>query len=308
MHTGIDIASHQHPHGQPIDYAQASAKIEFVSVKASEWRPTNPYRNPFWWQDVDGFRAQGTATGSYLWFTPSDGDAQANFFCDMVGELRDGDLFPMVDVEEEGVDGWELERCLRTIEWRMGVRPFVYGGANPHYNKPLIQCYNQNHQIADYPLWVASYGFEIGHGPGLIGPWDSWAVWQQTSTGEVAGINAWVDVDYAMDLDRYVFNSGTIIIPDETKDKVETMYNPSLNVDIVASCPGPDGKGALLLGRDGGVFSMHAPISAPAGWLISPVGQEFWGDREGADISLEIDGSWTVTANTGETYTFPIAP
>ena len=313
MDIGIDIASHQHPRGVPINYAAVAQQIKFVSIKATEYRLTDHYRNPFFPGDYWGFRDAGVLTGAYMWFTPFNGVEQADFFCDYVGKLNSGDLRPMIDVEEEGVDGAELLACARRIETRLGITPFLYGGANPRYNKPLIQCVQQTPELSSFPLWVASYGFSLDHGPGEIGPWDHWCVWQQTSSGNIEGISALVDLDYTNELSyhQYLTMTPPVDIP-TPEEKLKPMYD-GLTIDVVASCPGPHGQGALLLGRDGGVFMFHCSIPVPAGFIFSPVGQDFWAGREGAEIALNYsangvwDGTFTITATTGETYTFPVA-
>lgn len=315
MLTGIDIASYQHPHGNPIDYTEVATQVAFVSIKATEWRPTDPYRNPYWWQDIEGFRDVNVTQGSYMWFSPFDGRTQADFYCDMVGDepLFD-DLRDMVDVEEEGADGLELFYCIDRIKERRGKYPFLYGGANPRYNKPLMQCLADQPKLAELcPLWVASYGFSEDHGPGDIAYWDDWSVWQYTSSGAVSGINALTDLDRMQDpihMHCYFPN----VIPDPVPgDKVKKMYDPTFDITkIVASCPGPDGKGALLLQEDGAVFIFHAPITVPEGKLIGANGQDFFVGRVAADIALDYDsdgkwsGTWTITTTSAETYTFPV--
>jgi len=91
-------------------------------------------------------------------------------------------------------------------------------------------------------------------------------------------------------------------------NEVAPMYDPPLG-PIVASCPGPSGQGALLLGADAGVYIVGgAPVAVPPGWVIGPNGQSYWADRSPARISCDAANHWVVTATSGETYDYPHAP
>lgn len=90
--------------------------------------------------------------------------------------------------------------------------------------------------------------------------------------------------------------------------EVQPMFTPPLDIKVVAACAGPHGRGALILGHDGGVFiTPDAPVQpAGAGELISPAGQAFFEGRTPALIEVDDDtGRWTITDTAGETYTFP---
>jgi hypothetical protein len=89
--------------------------------------------------------------------------------------------------------------------------------------------------------------------------------------------------------------------------EVQPMWQPGIDVRMVAACAGPHGQGALVLGADGGVFiTPDAPVRpAGPGELISPVGQAFFEGRTPAQIECSDEGFWTVVATSGERYTFP---
>ena len=67
-------------------------------------------------------------------------------------------------------------------------------------------------ELTNYPLWVAQY--EV-YEPTPNGKWSTWAGWQYTSTGEVAGISGHVDRNKFTN--QVLLNtSGTIPLPDNT--------------------------------------------------------------------------------------------
>jgi GH25 family lysozyme M1 (1,4-beta-N-acetylmuramidase) len=80
---GIDVASHQHPGGAPIDWNQvAGAGYRFVAIKATEG---NYYFNDdYYADDRSGAAAAGTYTYPYHFAIPdvSGGIAQADYFLD----------------------------------------------------------------------------------------------------------------------------------------------------------------------------------------------------------------------------------
>ena len=74
---------------------------------------------------------------------------------------------------------------LQEVERLSGKQAILYSNA---YTASNIW----NGENTNYPLWVADYGVES---PTNSGTWNSWAGWQYTDTGEVSGINTYVDRD-----------------------------------------------------------------------------------------------------------------
>jgi hypothetical protein len=65
-----------------------------------------------------------------------------------------------------------------------------------------------SHGLGELPLWFAHYPrentihsdpTESGVAPVLPNGWEKWAIWQYSSTGTVAGIRSWVDLNVAQD-------------------------------------------------------------------------------------------------------------
>ncbi len=129
---GIDIASYQHD--APIDWATVAKSRRFVIVKATEG---TGYTNKYWADDVKQARAAGMIAGSYHWLHYStSGAAQAQHFLDSVGgTVPDGDLPPMLDVEETNDAATKAERVavmkdwLDTVEKAIGRKPMIYSGS-----------------------------------------------------------------------------------------------------------------------------------------------------------------------------------
>lgn len=93
MHYGIDIASYQHPNGNPIDYAAVARTLmarsggerPFVVVKAVEG--VN-YVNPWFLTDLAGFRANGVDVAAYLFDHGSDSPgAEQQYFRRIAGNI-----------------------------------------------------------------------------------------------------------------------------------------------------------------------------------------------------------------------------
>jgi len=83
------------------------------------------------------------------------------------------------------------------------IRLGIYTGA--WWWNPAIPA---SHGLGDLPLWFAHYPqentihsdpTESGVAPVLPNGWEKWAIWQYSSTGTVAGIGSWVDLNVAQD-------------------------------------------------------------------------------------------------------------
>lgn len=134
-------------------------------------------------------KAAGLIRGPYHFYVSSDDPvAQANLFLETVGSLESTDLPPVLDVESgsgttnlvNGVQQW-----LDTVEQGLGRTPMIYTGVS-FWND------NMTSGFGNYPLWVAEYGVST---PKKVNGWSTWAFWQYSESGSVAGINP-VDLDY----------------------------------------------------------------------------------------------------------------
>ncbi len=182
---GIDVSRHQ----SLISWDAVKAmqikniKIGFGFIKATEGI-----------QNVDDqFKKNWAAAkradiprGAYHFFTPSrSGKAQAENFIATV-KLDIGDLPPVLDIEQtngtsipklqQGISDW-----LVMVEAHYHVKPIIYTNAF-FYTAFLGERFN------GYPLWVAHY--LVNDTPRIN---RNWIFWQHNETGQVNGINTYVD-------------------------------------------------------------------------------------------------------------------
>ena len=182
---GIDVSRHQ----ASINWDDVKAmqikniKIGFGFIKATEGV-----------QNVDDqFKKNWTAAkkvdiarGAYHFFVPSkNGREQAQNYIETV-TLSTGDLPPVLDVEQinatsvtklqQGICDWLL-----MVEAHYNVKPIIYTNAF-FYEKYLGKKFDE------YPLWVAHY--LVKDKPHIE---RNWLFWQHNETGQVNGIDAYVD-------------------------------------------------------------------------------------------------------------------
>lgn len=184
---GIDVSRHQ----ATIDWDDVKAmqikniKIGFGFIKATEGVQNVDDQFKKNWASAK--KAEVTR-GAYHFFVPSkNGREQATNFIETV-KLDSGDLPPVLDVEQinstsvikfqQGVCDWLL-----MVEAHYHVKPIIYTNAS-FYKKFLGQKFDE------YPLWVAHY--LVKDKPHIE---RNWIFWQHNETGQVNGIDAYVDFD-----------------------------------------------------------------------------------------------------------------
>lgn len=182
---GIDVSRHQ----DLIDWNAVKAmkdkdvQLDFVFIKATEgdyW--TDIFFKNNWKQS----REAGLIRGAYLYFHPNvSGQSQADFLIERVS-IENGDLPPVVDVEEENGKTKPqivaaLQLCLDQLEKQYGIKPIIY--CNIHFYNNFLKD-----DFSSYPFWIAHYGQ-------LLKPRveNEWQFWQYSCEGRVNGIKAHVD-------------------------------------------------------------------------------------------------------------------
>ena len=142
----------------------------------------------------EGARAAGRKLGFYHYLTALDTEsaqAQAGFFAGLIRDL-DYDCRPALDFEVyRGLDRDQATAVaaafLETLENELDVTPMLYADA-------YVASTRFTGALSRYPLWVAQW--EVA-APDLSGtPWETWAGWQYTDLGRVAGIDGYVDRDW----------------------------------------------------------------------------------------------------------------
>jgi lysozyme len=182
---GIDVSRHQ----SKIDWDDVKAmqikdiRIGFGFIKATEGVKNVDDQFEKNWAEA---KKADIARGAYHFYVPSkSGKLQAQNFIETV-TLKSGDLPPVLDVEyisfttieklQQGVQDW-----LTMVEAHYHVKPIIYTNAF-FYKNYLGKKFDQ------YPLWVAHY--LVKDKPNIE---RDWLFWQHNETGQVNGIDAYVD-------------------------------------------------------------------------------------------------------------------
>lgn len=185
---GLDVSHHQ----GNIDWEQVAtttisrdARVEFVFVKATEGKS---HLDRKFQRNFRKAGQYGLMRGAYHYFSPEvSGDEQARYFMDNV-QLEDGDLPPVLDIEELGALTpkklrKEALEWLRLTEQRYGATPIIYTGLK------FKQTYLDTPEFRRYPFWIAHY--YVKH-PRFNG---QWKFWQHTDVGRIEGIRGKVDMN-----------------------------------------------------------------------------------------------------------------
>ncbi len=184
---GIDVSHHQ----GSIDWEKLSkaqikdAPVSFVFIKATEGEShiDENFNDNFYES-----RENGLIRGAYHYFKPQlSAKNQAKFFLKQV-HLEEGDMPPVLDVEEKGNLTVEQLRkaCLvwlRTVEKRYGVPPIIYT------NYKFKRDYLNTKDFDRYPYWIAHYYVRSLAYKG------KWRFWQHTDCGHIDGIKGKVDLN-----------------------------------------------------------------------------------------------------------------
>ena len=186
IYDGIDVSSWQ----RNIDFEQVKNDgIEVVYIKASEGRTL---RDPYFERNYEMAKANGLKVGFYHYVTArtnEDAILQAQFFSKVI-EGKEPDCKLAMDFESFGnLSLDEINEIgltfMRTVEEITGKEVVIYSNT---YNARTIF----SGEITDYPLWLAQW--QVSE-PSDNGKWSTWAGWQYTSKGQIAGINGYVDRD-----------------------------------------------------------------------------------------------------------------
>lgn len=182
---GIDISHHQ----GKIDWKKLSEgniggePISFAFIKATEGSTLvdENFKENFYQA-----REYGLMRGAYHYFIPNArAESQADHFISQV-ELEDGDLPPVLDIEEKGnLSTSKLQEealtWLRCVEKYYGVKPIIYTS----YKFKI--SYLNSKAFSQYPYWIAHYYVQTLTYTG------EWKFWQHTDVGRLPGITGNID-------------------------------------------------------------------------------------------------------------------
>lgn len=199
---GIDVASHQHPFGERINWLKVRfGGYSFAIIKATEG---TGYVNPFFEQNRDEAHLAGMIVGSYHYARPNqDPIKQALHYADTIKcQKRFLEMPPVLDLEETGglhpilLQGWTAV-FMTTLNLRCATNTMVY--TYPYFWRTAMR----NTPLFSFaPLWIADYNGGTEPTQPLPGGWRNWNIWQYSSWGRVPGVNT------AVDLNR--FNGGYV--------------------------------------------------------------------------------------------------
>lgn len=265
--SGVDVASWQHPTGQPIDWnAVRNGGHSFAFIKSTEG-PSSPggahYTNPWFARDWVDAGAAGLYRGAYHFAQPREdvatAVADARHFIDVSGVMNgSADLPPVLDLEvNNGLPPDQVARWAKAwldeVERLTGRVPIIYTGPFFWRDKVASSAFTR------YPLWIASYTSASSPTSGPIpGGWATWTIWQYTSQGTVPGIPGPVDVN------RFCCDAGTLAAL--AAGGPVGRSNPFGSVDFARRVPGS----GLEVG----------------GWAIDP------DTTAPINVHLYVDGAW----------------
>ena len=213
IYNGIDVSGYQ----GNIDFEKVKNDgIEIVYMKSSEG--TN-YIDSKFEQNYKRARDAGLKIGFYHYVTArsvNQAEKEAQFFASVIsGKVADCRLamdfesFGNLNKREINTIGLAFMKKLEELTKKEVV---LYSNA---YTASRIW----EGEVTKYPLWIAQY--EV-YEPENSGTWNSWAGWQYTDVGRVAGISNHVDRDK---FTKEIFMSESTEIPETEKPKQDDEDN-----------------------------------------------------------------------------------
>ncbi|CAN5867258.1 hypothetical protein BH11MYX2_BH11MYX2_36560 [soil metagenome] len=186
---GVDVSSYQ----DNIDWAAVKGDgVKYAFIRVSDGLGSIDSKFDRNWSMS---RAQGITHGVYQYFRPAqDPIAQADLLLEKIGGVVAADeLPPVIDVEATGSLS-PAEVAAKAKLWvdhvkaATGVTPIVYTGF--YFWRDMVGAPAWG---GEHPLWHAQY--TTAQCANIASPWTSWAFWQYSSSGTVAGIPGPVDMD-----------------------------------------------------------------------------------------------------------------
>ena len=302
---GVDVASFQHPGGAAIDWSQVAASgIGFAGVKATEGAY---YHNPYALTDLAQAQAAGLSAVAYAFAIPNGNGSssspvtQADYLVQYLGSAsRSVPIMLDIEYNPYGAECYGLSTTAMVswiskfdseIKTKTGHLPIIYTPRSWWGT-----CTGSSTGFGHTPVWVPDYSSAAG--PSLPAGWSTWASWQYTSTGTVAGISdpGHVDLDQA--------NPAILSLLDPANQK-QVIGDP-VGLPLQQAIPVP------------GQTVTFTATGLPPGVSLSASGQlTGWLSRTG-NYSVQVSASdaagtlgsvaygWTVAAAPGQGPTGPV--
>ncbi|WP_196000181.1 LysM peptidoglycan-binding domain-containing protein [Clostridium sp. 1001271B_151109_B4] len=186
-YKGIDISNWQ----GSIDFSQVkNSGTQIVYILASQG---NYFIDSYLQEFYNGAISNGLLVGFYHFFDPAVSvESQAEYFINAIKGLTSNCKL-VLDLEKAGSYGASelsklavefLEKVKELTDTEVAIYTYV-----SFANNNIVSGYG----LENYPLWIAEYGVNSPQGNPIWG--NSYAGWQYSDTGSVAGINGNVDMD-----------------------------------------------------------------------------------------------------------------
>ena len=190
----------------------------------------------------------GILRGAYQRFQPDQDVAlQAQIFLDKLGPYQEGDLPPMLDVEDDGgLTGAQIanrvNQWMDRVEPVVGVTPLIYTGF--YFWRAQVGSAD----LSRHPRWIANYGATC---PLVPQAWTRWTLHQYSSSAMIPGIT-----ENTVDVNKF---NGTL-------EQLKALGKPI----EPAACPMVDPAAPTIIDDASGCFTSGGPAqyirSEPAGY------------------------------------------
>lgn len=188
VHYGIDVSKWQ----GDIDWEQvAAAGCEFAFIRAGWSSAGEFHEDEYFRANMEGANAAGIPVGVYVYTTdntPEDVTALADLLCDIVADYR-VDLPIVFDWENFFSNYQQYKLSIRSINdlYDMFEAQILSRGYTPMvYGSKFIFDIIWDDDILN--VWLAHYTSQTDYS-------GNYTFWQQSSTGSIPGIDAYVDMD-----------------------------------------------------------------------------------------------------------------
>ena len=193
MLSGVDVSYAQ----GSIDWAAVgnSAKVQFAYARACYGSNPADDDGDVFVANHDGCKANGISFGAYMFFLlTEDPEAQANHFLNLI-DGRQGQLRPMVDVEEGSGSTGSVEGNIAALGLFNDIvqaklaAPIIYTNSDT-----WSTSFGGTDGFSGHSLWVANFTGVPGQ-LDLPTGFKDWAIHQYSDVGSIPGISGNVDLD-----------------------------------------------------------------------------------------------------------------
>jgi len=213
---GVDV--HQDK-GNPRWKRAFAAGVRFAWLKVSEGAGGNPNPKILEWYKHNAplARAAGIRIGGYHFLTTGIASStpieEADFFLSRLS-LKDKDLVPVCDFEQEPPDVLQALTFLQHVEREIGAKPILYTFPN-FLTRALDRATPAaRRELKRFPLWFADYGVNDGKNHGITHDTHGFALvaHQFTSKGTVDGVSSPTDLNHLLvpTLEKITFHAEVL--------------------------------------------------------------------------------------------------